>query len=66
MANRSVKFDVMLNDRFVCTLSMELTPPRISEWVGNMPVLKNNAIQDYVEEKRPSLKGKPYKVEFIR
>lgn len=28
MANRSVKFDVMLKGRFVCTLSMEITPPQ--------------------------------------
>jgi hypothetical protein len=25
---REIKFDVMLNDRFVCTLCMKLTPPQ--------------------------------------
>jgi hypothetical protein len=64
MANRSVMFDVMLKGRFVCTLSMEITPPRIAEWIGKMPVLKYKAIQDYVEQKRPSLRGKNYRIEF--
>lgn len=64
MANRSVMFDVMLKGRFVCTLSMEITPPRIAEWIGKMPVLKTAAIRDFIEQKRPSLKGKPYIIEF--
>jgi hypothetical protein len=64
MANRNVKFDVMLNDRFVCTLNMELAPHRIAEWIAKMPVLKYKAIQDYVEQKRPSLRGNYYRIEF--
>ena len=63
---REIKFDVMLNDRFVCTLCMKLTPPSIKEWIDQMPVLKQRAIQKYIEQKRPSLKGKPYRVEFYK
>lgn len=64
MNERVIKFDVMLKDRFVCTLKMELTSSRIKEWIGQMPVLKAHTIEKFIEEKRPSLKGKPYRIAF--
>lgn len=64
MNERVIKFDVMLKDRFVCTLKMELTPSRIYEWKENMVLLKEHTIEKFIEEKRPSLKGKPYRIAF--
>ncbi len=48
-------FDVMLQDRFICTLKMKFCPL--------FPVSENE-IKDFVESKRPSLKGKKYIIAF--
>lgn len=50
---RHLKFDVMLDDRFVCTLRM----PYLSIFV-----VTQKEIKKYVEKKRPSLKGKRYTI----
>lgn len=57
-------FDVMLNDRFVCTLMMPITIDMVVDYLGDKPVIKDGAVSQYVEKKRPSLIGKPYKVCF--
>ena len=46
-------FDVMLNGRFVCTLKYRFCPlfPTMEEELAK-----------FVEDKRPSLKGKNYKI----
>lgn len=49
-------FDVMLRDRWVCTLRMPVT-------VGEE--IPYEYFSFFVEQHRPSLKGKPYHIEFI-
>ena len=46
-------FDVMLNGRFVCTLKYRFCPL--------FPITVEE-LEKFVEEKRPSLKGKNYKI----
>lgn len=49
-------FDVMLNGRYVCTLKYDYCPL--------FPV-EASRLSDFVEGKRPSLKGKPFKIVFL-
>ena len=46
-------FDVMLNGRFVCTLKYRFCP---------LFQITEEELAKFVEEKRPSLKGKNYKI----
>ena len=48
-------FDVMLNERFVCTLKYRFCPL--------FPITPEE-IAKFVEEKRPSLRGKNYRIAF--
>lgn len=50
-----LKFDVMLRDKFVCTLTYEHCP---------IFVLTEKEITDFILSKRPSLKGKPFHIAF--
>lgn len=59
-----IKFDVMLNERFVCTLRMPITIEMVVDYVGDTPVIPEEAFSKYVESKRPSLKGKPFQITF--
>ena len=46
-------FDVMLNERFVCTLKYRFCP---------LFTITEEELAKFVVEKRPSLKGKNYKI----
>lgn len=59
-----ITFDVMLNGRFQGTFRMPITLDVIEDYVGEKPVIKSRAFSDFVEQKRPSLKGKPYNIFF--
>lgn len=48
-------FDVMLKGRFICTLRYKYCPL--------FPV-KDTELISFVEQKRPTLKGKPYNICF--
>ncbi len=61
---RQISFDVMLNERFICTLKMPITKDMVVDHIGERPVIKEEAFSDYVEKKRPSLRGKDYKIYF--
>lgn len=52
-----VKFDVMLNDRWVCTLRYPYSP---------IFVLTVKELEDFVIEQRPSLKYKPFTIAFCK
>lgn len=54
--SRQVKFDVMLNERYVCTMTYKITFPHI---------LTEEEISNYVEGERPSLRGKDYNIAFV-
>ena len=49
-------FDVMLRDKWICTLRMPVTPGE---------EIPYEYFSFFVEMKRPSLRGKPYHIEFI-
>lgn len=51
----TLTFDVMLNGRYVCTLKYDYCPL--------FPV-EASRLSDFVESKRPSLRGKPFKIVF--
>ena len=48
-------FDVMLNGRFVCALKYRFCP---------LITITEEELAKFVEEKRPSLKGKDYRIAF--
>ena len=50
-----VKFDVMLNDRYVCTMRYRHLP---------VFAITEKEIVDYVISQRPSLKNKPFIIAF--
>ena len=52
---KTLVFDVMLKGRFVCTLRMKYCP---------LFPLTVDEICEFVESKRPTLKGKKYNIEF--
>ena len=52
---KTLVFDVMLKGRFVCTLRMKYCP---------LFPLTVDEICEFVERKRPTLKGKKYNIEF--
>ena len=47
--------DIMMGERFVCTLHYKYCP------AFN---IRYNDLKKFIEEKRPSLKGKEYTIEF--
>lgn len=61
---KRITFDVMLNERFVCTMRIPLTFDMIDDYDGDTPIVNLKAIEHYVEDKRPSLKGKDYRICF--
>lgn len=67
LINKSMKyitFDIMLKGRFVCTMRMPITVDDVEEYINDKPVVLCDTIYKYVEDKRPSLKCKPYKISF--
>ena len=48
-----MKFDVMLNGRYVCTMTYKYCPAF---------VITEDEITKFVEDKRPSLKGKKWNI----
>lgn len=51
----TLTFDVMLHDRYVCTMKYRYCPL--------FPV-DARELEDYVTSRRPSLKGKPFRIEI--
>ena len=62
---KKLVFDIMLNERYICTLRMPISFDMIEEIDerGGV-VLRGERLQKYIEEKRPSLKGTNYKIAF--
>lgn len=54
----------MLNGRFVCTMRMPITLDVVVDYDGDKPVIDSRAFSEFVERKRPSLKGKKYNICF--
>lgn len=53
--NKTLFFDIMVNDRFVCTLKYMYCP---------LFAIKYEELIKFVFDKRPSLKGKPFRIMF--
>jgi hypothetical protein len=68
MATKNIiKFDVMMKDRYICTMQMPLGLNYLKGYEGDKPVfdVPFDAFRGFVEQKRPSLKGKRYHIEFV-
>ena len=65
ISTATLPFDVMLGEKWICTMRMPLTFTDIIEYQGDTPIYDISKIQEYIEKQRPSLTGKPYRVEFI-
>lgn len=53
--DEDTKFDVMLNGRFICTLFYKYCP---------LFPIDSEELVKFVLEKRPTLKGKPFRIAF--
>lgn len=53
--NKALFLDIMLNDRFVCTLKYMYCP---------LFAIRYEELLRFVRNKRPSLKGKPFRIMF--
>lgn len=53
--NKALFLNIMLNDRFVCTLKYMYCP---------LFAIRYEALIKFVLDKRPSLKGKPFRIMF--
>lgn len=53
--NKAQFLDIMLNDRFVCTLKYMYCP---------LFAIRYEALIKFVLDKRPTLKGKPFRIMF--
>lgn len=57
--------DVMIGERFICQLRYLGRPfPSVMEGGVILPTYDGEDIKRFIEEKRPSLKGKGYRIEF--
>lgn len=61
---KKITFDIMSNDRFVCTMRMPITLDMVIDYDGDKPILNADKIKEYVEEKRPTLKYVKYNICF--
>lgn len=59
---RILKFDVMLDQRWVATMTMPILPWYITDYVDGLPVIDEGVMKRFAEERRPSLIGKDYKI----
>lgn len=55
VCKKTLFLDVMLNDRFVCTLKYKFCP---------LFPIELDDLKKFIESKRPSLKGKDYRIAF--
>ena len=67
MTTQGIPFDVMLDGRWQCTLALPITKEHVLRYDGDMIDVDYDVkdFKDFVERKRPSLKGKDYKIAFI-
>ena len=57
-----VIIDIMLRDRFFATMRIEPQLNMITEFYGDKPVVSVRALCKVVEGRRPSLRGKKYRI----
>ncbi len=54
-AMKALFLDIMLDGKFICTLKYKYCP---------LFTIDYNELLKFVEQKRPTLKGKPYRIMF--
>lgn len=54
-ATKALFLDIMLDGKFICTLKYKYCP---------LFTIDYNELLKFVEQKRPTLKGKPYRIMF--
>lgn len=54
--------DIMANDRFIATMRIEPSLRMVIDYYGDKPVVSMRALCREVEERRPSLRGKDYRL----
>ena len=54
-AMKALFLDIMLDGKFICTLKYKYCP---------LFTIDYNGLLKFVEQKRPTLKGKPYRIMF--
>lgn len=57
-----ITFDVMLQDKFICTLRLPLY--LADGYENGRYIVSKETMMHFVESKRPKLKGKPYNICF--
>ena len=57
-----ITVDIMLRECFYATMRIEPALNMITEYYGNKPVVSVKALCKEVGERRPTLRGKDYKV----
>ena len=57
-----ITFDIMLRDRFFATMRIEPELAMITEYYKDKPVISVSALCKVVEGRRPSLRGKDYRI----
>lgn len=57
-----ITVDIMLRERFYATMRIEPSMRMITDYYGNKPVVSVKALCKEVEERRPTLRGKAYKI----
>ena len=62
---KKLVFDIMLNERYICTLRIPITFDLIEDLDDEEGVIvRGDRLQEIIEERRPSLKGKNYIITF--
>ncbi len=65
---KTLTFDIMIDDKFVCTLSLQVDVGMIDEYVswGGViyPVINSEVLHERIEDLHPSLRGKNFKICF--
>ena len=54
----------MIGERFIATMKINLTLELISDYIDDVPSISYNELIKHVEERKPSLKGKDYRIIF--
>lgn len=57
-----ITVDIMLRERFYATMRIEPSLRMITDYYGNKPVVSVRELCKVVEDRRPTLRGKAYKI----
>ena len=61
---KRISVDIMIGERFIETMKINLTFDLISDYIDDVPAISYNSLIKHVEQRKPSLKGKDYRIIF--